>query len=123
MPPAGAGVSSPPAGHAPASCASCLSKPTPVRQLPLALSLADIQGDKVSQLAGELGGDRAVAQDADVAAEEDIQRLAATALDTFGGLDVWCSNAGELRLSTGKGKRGAHLVPPQAAPTTPTGTD
>ncbi|EFN52540.1 hypothetical protein CHLNCDRAFT_138965 [Chlorella variabilis] len=65
--------------------------------------LGDIQGDKVSQLAGELGGDRAVAQDADVAAEEDIQRLAATALDTFGGLDVWCSNAAGLPAAAAAG--------------------
>jgi NADP-dependent 3-hydroxy acid dehydrogenase YdfG len=51
--------------------------------------------DKLEQLAGELGGDdRALAVAADVGVWEDNERLAETALDRFGRIDVVFANAG-----------------------------
>lgn len=39
-------------------------------------------------------GGRAIAVTADVARREDLQRIAHTAIDTFGGFDTWINNAG-----------------------------
>jgi NADP-dependent 3-hydroxy acid dehydrogenase YdfG len=51
--------------------------------------------DKLEQLASELGGDeRALAVSADVGEWEDNERLAKTALDRFGRIDVVFANAG-----------------------------
>jgi NADP-dependent 3-hydroxy acid dehydrogenase YdfG len=51
--------------------------------------------DKLEALAGELGGDdRALAVPADVGEWEDDERLARTALDRFGRIDVVFANAG-----------------------------
>jgi NADP-dependent 3-hydroxy acid dehydrogenase YdfG len=51
--------------------------------------------DKLAQLANELGGDeRALAVAADVGEWEDNERLAKTALDRFGRIDVVFANAG-----------------------------
>jgi NADP-dependent 3-hydroxy acid dehydrogenase YdfG len=51
--------------------------------------------DRLEQLAGELGGDdRALAVPADVGVWEDNQRLARTALERFGRIDVVFANAG-----------------------------
>jgi NADP-dependent 3-hydroxy acid dehydrogenase YdfG len=51
--------------------------------------------DKLEQLAGELGGEeRALAVPADVAEWEDNERLARTALERFGRIDVVFANAG-----------------------------
>lgn len=59
------------------------------------LVLAARSEDKISKLAAELGGDgRAIAVRCDVTEWEDQQRLAATALDAFGQIDVSFANAG-----------------------------
>ena len=51
--------------------------------------------DKLEQLASELGGDdRALAAPADVSLWEDNEKLAKTALDRFGRIDVVFANAG-----------------------------
>jgi NADP-dependent 3-hydroxy acid dehydrogenase YdfG len=51
--------------------------------------------DKLTALANELGGeDRALAVPADVSVWEDNERLAKTALDRFGRIDVVFANAG-----------------------------
>ena len=58
--------------------------------------LAARRGDVLSRLASEceaLGG-RALAVPTDVTDVEAVQRLAAAADDTFGGIDVWINNAG-----------------------------
>lgn len=58
--------------------------------------LAARRGDVLSRLAIEceaLGG-RALAVPTDVTDAEAVQRLAAAADDTFGGIDVWINNAG-----------------------------
>lgn len=47
------------------------------------------------------GEDRAIAVQADVTCEEDVERLAQAAVDNFGRLDVWVNNAGiEARYAT-----------------------
>jgi len=59
------------------------------------LVLAARSEDKISKLAADLGGDdRAIAVRCDVTEWEDQQRLAATALDAFGQIDVSFANAG-----------------------------
>ena len=59
------------------------------------LVLAARSEDKISKLAADLGGDdRAIAVRCDVTEWEDQQRLAATALDAFGRIDVSFANAG-----------------------------
>jgi NADP-dependent 3-hydroxy acid dehydrogenase YdfG len=57
--------------------------------------LAARSEDKLSALAGELGGDeKAIAKRCDVADWDDQQALVATALDRFGRLDAYFANAG-----------------------------
>src|SRR3712207_423782 len=59
------------------------------------LVLAARSEDKLSDLAGELGGDeRALAVRCDVTAWEDNERLVQTALERFGRVDVVFANAG-----------------------------
>ncbi len=52
--------------------------------------------DALDTLIGEIteGGGRAVAVTANVAREEDVARIAATAMERFGGFDTWVNNAG-----------------------------
>jgi NADP-dependent 3-hydroxy acid dehydrogenase YdfG len=50
--------------------------------------------DKLSELADELGEERAVAVRCDVTSWDDQQALVQTALDRFGGLDAFFANAG-----------------------------
>jgi NADP-dependent 3-hydroxy acid dehydrogenase YdfG len=59
------------------------------------LVLAARSADKLAALADELGGpDRALAVACDVTEWDDVQALAAAAIDTFGGVDVAFANAG-----------------------------
>jgi 3-oxoacyl-[acyl-carrier protein] reductase len=54
------------------------------------------------RVAGELGGN-VIAMRADVSSREDCQRMARTAVERLGGIDVLCANAGvfpEARLAT-----------------------
>lgn len=57
------------------------------------LVLAARRGEALEQTAAECG-ERAVAVTADVGEREDVERLAETAISTFGGFDVWINNAG-----------------------------
>lgn len=59
------------------------------------LVLAARSEDKLADLASKLGGaDKAIAVACDVTSWEDNERLAATALDTFGSIDAMFCNAG-----------------------------
>ncbi len=59
------------------------------------IALAARSEDKLATLAAELGGDgRAIAVRTDVTQWEDNERLARTALDAFGRIDVVFANAG-----------------------------
>jgi NADP-dependent 3-hydroxy acid dehydrogenase YdfG len=59
------------------------------------LVLAARREDELAKLADELGGDEtAIAVRCDVTAWEDNERLAATAIDGFGGFDAVFANAG-----------------------------
>jgi NAD(P)-dependent dehydrogenase (short-subunit alcohol dehydrogenase family) len=58
---------------------------------PRALILADIDGDAVEQVAGEVGG---VAVRTDVGREEDIRALVERAREVGGAVDLFYSNAG-----------------------------
>ena len=60
------------------------------------LVLAARSNDALDTLTGEIedGGGKAVAVVADVAKEEDVTRIARSALDSFGGFDTWVNNAG-----------------------------
>jgi len=51
----------------------------------------------------EQAGGRAVVVPGDVTREEDVQRLADTAVETFGGIDVWVNNAGVTLFGTLEG--------------------
>lgn len=53
--------------------------------------VADVDGGRAAQVAADVGG---LALTADVAHEPDVQRLVRTTIDTFGALDLFCSNAG-----------------------------
>jgi NAD(P)-dependent dehydrogenase (short-subunit alcohol dehydrogenase family) len=55
--------------------------------------LSDLDGAAVTALAGELATD-AVGVRADVTVEADIERLVSTAVDRYGRVDLFCSNAG-----------------------------
>lgn len=57
----------------------------------------DVEGarDTASEIAR--AGGRALAVGADVTVEADVQAVVATAVDTFGPVDLMCSNAGVLR--------------------------
>jgi short-subunit dehydrogenase len=51
--------------------------------------------DALRQIADELsrGGTRAIAVPADVSQREDVERVAQTAIETFGGFDTWVNDA------------------------------
>jgi NAD(P)-dependent dehydrogenase (short-subunit alcohol dehydrogenase family) len=55
--------------------------------------VGDLNEAGLAELAGELG-DNAVTQRCDVAVEDDVERLAALAVERFGSLDVAFANAG-----------------------------
>jgi 3-oxoacyl-[acyl-carrier protein] reductase len=55
--------------------------------------VADIDGPAARHVAAEIG-DTAVAVACDVTRDDDTRRMIATAVDTFGGLDVLVNNAG-----------------------------
>lgn len=58
--------------------------------------LAARRGDLLDEVAKdcENAGGRALAVETDVSEAADVERLCATALDTFGRIDVWINNAG-----------------------------
>jgi short-subunit dehydrogenase len=61
------------------------------------LVLAARRSDLLEELARQCkaaGGGEAIAVTTDVSSREDVERLAAKALDTFGRIDVWVNNAG-----------------------------
>ncbi|MDQ2936802.1 MAG: SDR family oxidoreductase [Acidobacteriota bacterium] len=53
--------------------------------------VADLDGEGAANVAKEIGG---LAITTDVSSESDIVRLVAQAIDTFGPIDLFCSNAG-----------------------------
>jgi NAD(P)-dependent dehydrogenase (short-subunit alcohol dehydrogenase family) len=55
--------------------------------------VADLDGDGAASVAKSIGG---LAVRTDVSNEADIQSLVATAVRTYGGIDLFCSNAGIL---------------------------
>ncbi len=59
------------------------------------LVLAARNEEALRKVAGELsrGGTRAIAAPADVSKREDLERIARTAIDTFGGFDTWVNDA------------------------------
>ncbi|WP_298851710.1 SDR family oxidoreductase [uncultured Ruegeria sp.] len=61
--------------------------------------IADINGDAANELAAQLGSD-AVAQQVDVSNGASVQKMADTALATFGQLDILVNNAGVTHLPT-----------------------
>jgi NAD(P)-dependent dehydrogenase (short-subunit alcohol dehydrogenase family) len=63
------------------------------------LVLSDLDESAVTALAGELGTD-AIGVRTDVTVDGDIHHLVAAALDRFGRIDLFCSNAG---ITTGAG--------------------
>ena len=56
---------------------------------------ADIQKGPLKSVAGEIGGH---AVSGDMTSEADVQALIKTAEDKFGDIDIFCSNAGIIRL-------------------------
>ncbi len=56
-----------------------------------AIVVADIDADRARQVAEEIGG---VAVTTDVTREKDVEALVQTTIDRFGGIDLFCSNAG-----------------------------
>ncbi|TQV78910.1 SDR family oxidoreductase [Exilibacterium tricleocarpae] len=65
------------------------------RERPAQLVLADISTESLSDLATELG---ATAVACDVGSEADIRKLMQTTEDTWGHIDLFCGNAGILRM-------------------------
>ncbi len=59
-----------------------------------ALIVADLNGEGAEAVAKSVGG---IAVQADVTKEADVQRIARTAEDKFGQIDLFCSNAGISR--------------------------
>jgi NAD(P)-dependent dehydrogenase (short-subunit alcohol dehydrogenase family) len=59
----------------------------------LAVVVSDIDGSGVEKVAAELG-DVAVAVETDVAHEASVRALASVAMEQFGRIDLFCSNAG-----------------------------
>ncbi|NQE90409.1 SDR family oxidoreductase [Nocardia terpenica] len=61
----------------------------------LRLVLADLEADRLAEVAAELDADT-VAVPTDVTDTEQVERLAQTALDRFGGVDLLVNNAGTM---------------------------
>ena len=59
------------------------------------LVIADIDGDRAAAVAQELG---ALAEQCDVSREQDLQRVIERARATWGEIDLFCSNAGFIRV-------------------------
>lgn len=57
------------------------------------LVLAARNGDALSQIASDLGVDKALPHVADVSRPEDIEAIARAAIEHFGGFDTWVNNA------------------------------
>lgn len=55
------------------------------------VTVADIDGDAAKEVASEIGG---LAVEADVSQERSIRSIVAAAEETFGDIDIFCSNAG-----------------------------
>ncbi len=53
-------------------------------------------GEALEALSNESGADRLIPVTADVGHEDDVRRIAQTAIDRFGGFDTWINNAGVL---------------------------
>src|SRR5882724_466033 len=56
-----------------------------------AVVVADLDVDRARQVADEIGG---LAIATDVTREADVDRLVQTTTERFGGIDLFCSNAG-----------------------------
>lgn len=67
-----------------------------------AVAIADIDGDRAGQVAAEIrgAGGRALAITVDVAIEAEIQRMIATTVAEFGGLDILHNNAADVSQAT-----------------------
>jgi NAD(P)-dependent dehydrogenase (short-subunit alcohol dehydrogenase family) len=67
-----------------------------------AVVVSDIRGPKADETVGMIAdaGGSAVSCRADVARADDVERMVATAVDAFGGLDVLFNNAGTIRPGT-----------------------
>ncbi|MFI4936071.1 MAG: SDR family NAD(P)-dependent oxidoreductase [Caulobacterales bacterium] len=59
-----------------------------------AVVIADVNDDAGRAVAAELGGNRCFFRHTDVASWDEVQALAASAADAFGGLDILVNNAG-----------------------------
>lgn len=59
--------------------------------------IGDVNAGHAAQAAEHIGADRAVGARCNVVSATEIESLAATARETFGGLDVWVNNAGITR--------------------------
>ncbi|MEO6199973.1 MAG: SDR family oxidoreductase [Cryobacterium sp.] len=66
------------------------------------VAVVDLREDAAEAVADEIraGGGTAVAIAADVSNEDDIQRILATTVEAFGGVDVVFNNAGIIRRTT-----------------------
>ncbi|PPL19375.1 SDR family NAD(P)-dependent oxidoreductase [Microterricola pindariensis] len=66
------------------------------------VAVVDLRADAADAVAAEIGahGGTAIAVAADVSSEADIQRVIATTLAAFGGVDVVFNNAGIIRRTT-----------------------
>jgi NAD(P)-dependent dehydrogenase (short-subunit alcohol dehydrogenase family) len=60
-------------------------------EAPKAIVVADVDAAAAARVADEIGG---TAIRTDVSREEDVQRLVSTALERYGAVDLFCSNAG-----------------------------
>lgn len=58
----------------------------------------DVNSENAAETVAALG-DRAIAVTADVTSLPDLRAAAATAVETFGGIDVWINNAGTMPLA------------------------
>jgi NAD(P)-dependent dehydrogenase (short-subunit alcohol dehydrogenase family) len=75
-----------------------------------AVVVADREGGGASEVARRIGG---LAVTMDVAVERDMQALVDRAVQTFGAIDLFCSNAG-VALGGGFGEHGGPFAPEEA---------
>jgi NAD(P)-dependent dehydrogenase (short-subunit alcohol dehydrogenase family) len=66
------------------------------------VAVVDLQQDAAEAVAAEIraAGGEAIALGADVSAEADVERVVATVVEAFGGVDVSFNNAGIIRRTT-----------------------